>query len=190
MQHERHFGLRAATLVTLVVSASFAALFYAGSLPSGAGASSASVTRALTITWNPSLHGYEYSAASLQVPLGSVVQFVITNFDTSTVPYLPAASDALVAGTVGGAATVTVGGSTSVIHSVAVSDLSHTFTIASGAYQVNVPIPAAPAPGEASVVRFSVVFGSAGSFAWGCVIPCGTDDMTQMGDMFGTLAVD
>ncbi len=190
MEHERRFGLRAATLVTILVAATFATLFYVGAGPSRAGTPGATATRTLAITWDPATSGYEYSVTSLQVPLGAVVEFVITSSDTSTVPYFPAASDAIVSGTVGGVATVTADGVTSALHQVASNDLSHTFTIASGAYQVNVPIPAAPAPGDPVTVRFSVLFATPGSFAWGCVIPCGTDDMTQMGAMFGTLEVE
>ncbi len=191
MTAQGRFRWPAALAVVLVVSAAFAVLFYEGSATGGSGSSASgpSVTRSLTIAWDPSRSTYAYSLSNLQVPLGATVHFVITSYDPDPVASLPTAADASVSGTVGGTITVESAGEATTVDHLAPGTVSHTFTLSSGAYHLNVPIPAASSGGNPVVVRFSAVFATPGSFAWGCVIPCGGQDMTVFGTMFGTLLV-
>lgn len=190
MERNARFGPRAAAIVALLVVAVFGLLFYQGSVSAGPAATTPpSVTRALTIAWSPSQSSYSYASASLQVPVGSVVHFVITSYDPDPVATLPVGTDALVQGTAGGTVSVTQDGATATLDRVSPNALAHTFTISSGVYHLNVPIPAASSASDPVVVTFSATFGVAGAFAWGCVIPCGGQDMTAPGTMYGTLVV-
>jgi heme/copper-type cytochrome/quinol oxidase subunit 2 len=176
-------------VVALVVVASFVVLFYAESANSHASAAGATTDRALTISYDPVTSAYTYARTNINVPLGGTVQFTITSYDPSPAGLLPEASDAQVTGTVGGVMTVSTAGGVSVLSQIAPADVAHTFTLSSGYYHVNIPIPAAPNAGSPVVVRFSVTFATPGVFAWGCVLPCGTDDMSQLGSMYGYLRV-
>ncbi len=189
MERTSRFGLRAAGVVTVAVVALFAVLFYAGSLASGHSAAGPTVDRALTIAYDPAKATYSYSTTNLQIPLGSTVRFTITSYDPSPVGSVPDASALQVSGTVGGTITVQEAGSTMVVHDLAPASVAHTFTMSSGYYHLNVPIPAAPSADSPVVVSFTVTFPDPGSFAWGCVLPCGPDDMTEMGTMFGSVLV-
>lgn len=187
MSPPSRFGIVAALVVSVVVLATFGVLFAVGT-----GANTPpppSSTRALSISWDAASSTYSYRTTNLQVPLGSTVTFVVTNHDPGTVASVPSVSDAVVSGTVGGTMTVSENGTTATVTSVEPASLSHTFTVSSGPYRLNVPIPAAPSAGTPVVVSFTVAFPTPGTFAWGCVLPCGTEDMTRMGTMYGYLLV-
>ncbi len=190
MDDQGYFNLTAAVLVTVVVVAGFAALMWEGSSASGAtGSSLPTVERNLTIQWDPSASSYVYSSAHLSVPLNTHVVFVITNYDPEAASYIPSPSDARVSGTNGATMTVLRDGASSVATEVPFAQVSHTFTISSGIYDVNVPIPVASSSTDPVQVSFSVDFTTPGTFDWGCVILCGTQDMTAPGDMYGTITV-
>ncbi len=146
------------------------------------------VYRNLSIALDPATGTFGYSTTQLSVPTGATVVFTITNHDPM-IATLPTASDAQVVGTVGGTMQLTTGGVVSMLTQVSTSDVSHTFSISSGAYHLNVPIPPASPEGTPTVVSFSVTFPISGTFNWGCAVLCGPSDMMATDAMYGTLTV-
>ena len=140
----------------------------------------------LTINANPANGWPQYTPANFSVPSGTLVEFVITNYDNGSSPV--AAQYAQVNGTVGN--TMTLNG-TQTVHSVNPNVVAHTFTFMSGAYAgFNVPIPvAAGAGGSPTVVTFQAYFNQTGTFTWNCMAPCGSGPMSTPGFMTGTLTV-
>lgn len=188
MQDQRYFNLTAAVLVTVVVLGGFAVIMVEGNAASGS--APPTVQRNLTIAWDPATSSYSYSQVAIHVPLHARVIFTITSYDPDPATYVPLLSDTQVSGTNGGTMMVLQDGRTATSTGLPTGGVSHTFTISSGAYQVNVPIPVAPSSTDPVRVTFSVDFNTPGSFAWGCVILCGTEDMTLPGEMYGTLTAN
>lgn len=192
MSDQRWFNAVAAIAVLAVLVVGAALLVLA---PSGAGTprvtsgpASSTVYRNLTITFNPTAGTYDYSALALAVPTNVRVVFTITNYDPSTAA-LPSASDAVVSGTYDSSPmTVTVNGLVSMTQGLPVNDVSHTFSMSDAFYHLNVPIPPASSPAVPSTVTFSAEFRSTGTYAWGCIVLCGTSGM--MDRMAGYLTVN
>jgi hypothetical protein len=193
MHDSAWFNLVAGTLaIGVVVFGAFAVASPLVATPPPASHSSQGANptnyRNLSISFNPTSGTYDYSSIQLAVPVGVTTIFTITNYDQG-IAWLPSASDARVVGTVGGTMQLTISGQTAQVSSVATNDVSHTFTILSGAYHVSVPIPPASPNGEPSKVTFSVVFSVPGTFNWGCVVLCGPAGMMARDAMYGTLTV-
>lgn len=152
-----------------------------------AGASTTSQQLYLTIAFSPYTGLDEYFPANFTVAANVPVTITITNYDngTNAVP----ASLSQVLGTVGGTETVTNATASGVaLSSVPVSEIAHTFTLITGPYNINVPVPSAQGT-TPTVVTFTVVFTSAGQFDWHCMAPCDGHSMTTAGYMTGTVTV-
>lgn len=127
---------------------------------------------------------------ALTVPANSLVTVTIVNNDAGDTA-LPANSPfAKVTGVVGGSALV----DGVAYNSLTVDKVAHTFTIPS--LGVNVPIPGDVPAGQKDItVTFSFRTGAAGTYAWQCMDPCGSDPagwggpMSMKGYMMGTLTV-
>lgn len=138
-----------------------------------------------------SVDGPAYTPSTkLTLPAHSTVTVTIVNADAGDTP-LPAGSPfSQVTGVLGGQATVD-----GVAYSKLAPDkVAHTFTVPS--LGVNVPIPGDIPAGKSGItVTFSFVTGSAGTFMWQCMDPCGADPngwggpMAMPGYMMGTLTV-
>ena len=176
-------------IAAVVVGGTFALLL----VPSSAGtptatraASTPTVYRNLTVSYQPAEGQFDYTTLDLSVPLHTRVVFTITNFDTTSAA-LPNASVAKVSGTWDGTMTYTDGGVSAALTQLPPGDVSHTFTLSNAFYHVNVPVPAS-ASGAAPVrVVFSVVFNTPGTFTWGCVVLCGEGAMANA--MWGHITV-
>ncbi len=141
----------------------------------------------LTVAYNPFTGLDQYFPANFSVPANVPVAITITNYDNGT--NLVAPEFAKVLGTVGGTETVTTGTATgSVVSSVPANQVAHTFTLITGPYTVNIPIPAAQDT-TPTVVTFTVVFSTPGQFVWHCMAPCDDAAMTTLGFMMGTVTV-
>lgn len=127
---------------------------------------------------------------ALTVPANSLVTVTIVNNDPGDTA-LPANSPfTKVTGVVGDSATV----DGVAYNSLTVDKVSHTFTIPS--LGVNVPIPGDVPAGQKDItVTFSFHTGAAGTYAWQCMDPCGSDPagwggpMSMKGYMMGSLTV-
>ena len=141
----------------------------------------------LAIGYDPYTGLDEYFPANFTVPANAPIVITITNYDNGTNP-VPAALG-MVKGTVDGTATVTDGSGTAiVVRSVPGDQVTHTLTIESSAYDVNVPIPAAQ--GEKPItVSFTLVFAETGQFIWHCMAPCDDVALRTPGFMMGTITV-
>lgn len=192
MRDTSWFNLIAGATAVLIVAFGAVAMAYpAASVPSaalGGPATNPTVYRNLTITFNPATGTFDYSTNAIAVPTGATVVFTITNYDPS-IAMVPNASDARVVGTVGGVMTVHANGQSAVVSSVAVGDIAHTFTISSGAYHLNVPIPPASASDAPTSVTFSVTFNVPGTYTWGCVVLCGPESTMTQDKMYGSLTI-
>ncbi len=192
MRDSSWFNLVAATAaVVIVVIGVFAMVLPATSSPTASlrgPATNPTVYRNLTIAFDPKDGTFDYSSTALAVPMGATAVFTITNYDP-TVAMVPNASYSHVVGTVGGTMTVVANGVSSTLSSVAVSDIAHTFTISSGAYHLNVPIPPASSSNSPTKVTFSVTFNVPGTYTWGCAVLCGPDGSMARDVMYGSLTV-
>ncbi len=141
----------------------------------------------LAVGFNPYTGLDEYFPANFTVPANAPVVITITNYDNGTNP-VPA-SVAMVRGTADGTATVTNGSGNGIaVRSVPTDQVTHTFTIESSAYDVNIPIPAAHDQ-TPTTVSFVLVFTETGQFVWHCLAPCDSAAMTTAGFMMGTITV-
>lgn len=141
----------------------------------------------LTISFDPYTGADKYFPANFSVPADVPVTITITNYDNGTNP-VPS-SFAQVLGTVGGTMSVTnATASGAVVASIPVDQVAHTFTLVSGPYDLNVPVPAAQGQTPSSVT-FTVDFTTSGQFTWHCMAPCDGHAMTTPGYMTGTLTV-
>ena len=140
----------------------------------------------LTVAYNPFTGLDQYFPANFTVPANVPVTIAITNYDNGT--NLVPAEFSKVLGTVGGTETVTTGAAVSTVSSVPADQIAHTFTLITGPYSVNVPIPAAQDQ-TPTVVSFTMVFSTPGQFVWHCMAPCDDAAMTTPGFMTGTVTV-
>lgn len=141
----------------------------------------------LTIAYDPYTGLDEYFPANFTVPANVPVTITVTNYDNGTNPVPAAFSQVL--GTESGTETVTNATSSgTAVRSVPVDQIAHTFTLITGPYDVNVPVPAAQDV-TPTVVVFTVVFTATGQFVWHCMAPCDGSAMTTPGFMTGTVTV-
>ncbi len=141
----------------------------------------------LAIAYDPYTGLDKYFPANFSVPANVPVVITITNYDNGT-NAVPAAFTQVL-GTVDGTETVTNATASGVpVTSVPVGQVAHTFTLITGPYTINVPIPAAQGT-TPTVVTFTVVFTSAGQFQWHCMAPCDDAAMTTPGLMTGFVTV-
>lgn len=192
MREQRWFNLVAVVSVLAVLAVGALLLVAPPTTPrsaTGASASSAPTAyRNLSIVYDAATGGYDYSTRDLSVPAGVTVVFTITNYDPST-GTLPTAASAVVTGTRDGALLGAPGSGAVRVSSIAPGAVSHTFSMSNGFYHLNVPIPPALSVSHPSVVSFSVVFATPGTFDWGCVILCGTPMAGMPDQMFGLVTV-
>ena len=143
----------------------------------------------LTVAFNPVNGMDEYFPANFSVPAHTLVHFVITNYDNGVNLVPTQYSQDL--GVVGGvstwdnssmAAPVTAG-------SVPLNEISHTFTLESGGYMLNVPVPAATDAAHPTTLSFSAYFNTTGTFNWQCMAPCDEGSMATPGYMAGSITV-
>jgi hypothetical protein len=148
--------------VALVVAAGTVVVLTATSAPPVA------VHLALTIEFNPTSWYLTFTPTSFQAPANSIIQFTITNYDPTTHGVVPAFCN--VTGTVNAsmAEVEQLGGSSVklILHALAADQVSHTFTMISGGYDLNVPIPAALSSQSPSVVVFSFQTLGSGVSTW------------------------
>ncbi len=114
---------------------------------------------------------YELQPSSIDVPANTLVHFTIYNYDpvAHPVPWWSVdvngtMDDMMIymgSGGMGG-----MGGQ--MTSSLSPSDISHTFTVQSHGYFLNVPIPVALNNATPSMVKFSVLTGASGEFGWNC----------------------
>jgi plastocyanin len=185
----RRTGLTLAIGIVLVVSLATGIIWatrqYARS-PSGGAPAKDYVS--LTIGLDPATGLDQYSPANFSVPAGVPVQFTITNHDNGTNPV--ANSVGVVRGTVDGTESLSLPGQAAqIITALPGNQVSHTFTVESGGVYVSVAIPAATSSSQPTVVTFTVVFGTPGSYVWMCMAPCDMQAMGVPGFMTGTITV-
>lgn len=152
------------------------------SLPSTQPAQAQTVNVNMTITTDSKLKGQEqpkfsnpdWSQASGAVRVGNTVKLTIVSYDDGAAP--PPQGFDQVKGTVGGVEQVD--GKT--VSTVALKDISHTFSIPS--LNINIPIPVAPTGGSVTVEAM-VPLTKAGTFTWQCFAPCGSGTSGWAGAM-------
>lgn len=141
----------------------------------------------LSVAFNPYTGLDEYFPANFTVPANLPVVITITNYDngTNAVPE----EFTKVKGTVGGIETVTNATANDATLSIVPADqITHTFTLDSAPYDINIPIPAAQGQ-TPTVVTFTAVFSQSGQFVWHCMAPCDDAAMGTLGFMTGTISV-
>ncbi len=144
----------------------------------------------LTVAFNPGSGHDEYFPANFTVPAHVLVVVTITNYDNATNP-VPSA-DGVVTGTLGDTETIlNVSFPNGLVEStVNGTDISHTFTVATGGYQLNIPVPPAASLSVPTTVTFETYFNITGSFVWHCLAPCDMWSMMTPGYMMGTMTVE
>ncbi len=130
-----------------------------------------------------------YFPANFTVPTQTPVLVTITNYDNASNPVTAAV--ARVKGTVGNAVTVQAASDVTgmVMTGVPPGNVAHTFTMDSGGYAINVPIPAANSLSDPVIVTFHAYFNITGTFEWHCMAPCDSASMATPGYMWGTVTV-
>ncbi len=127
-----------------------------------------SISLTLTIQFNPSDWYVTVTPTSFQAAAHSLVQFTIINYDPTT--HLVAPNFCNVTGSVGGTMHETLQGTSSTgqatVFWVTPQDISHTFTMISDGYAINIPIPAASPSGQPSVLTFSFETLATGVSTW------------------------
>ncbi len=153
--------------------------------PPGAG-----YTLYMTVAFNPGSGHDEYFPANFTVPAHVLVAVTIANYDngTNVVPGV----DGLVKGTLGGTETIVNASypDGEIVPGVNGTEISHTFTVATGGYDLNIPVPPAPSLSVPTLVTFETYFNVTGSFVWHCLAPCDMISMMTPGFMMGTMTVE
>lgn len=131
----------------------------------------------------------KYMPANFTVPTHTPVLVTITNYDNASNPVDNAS--AVVRGTVGNVETVRSLSDATAMTMTAVSAtrVAHTFTLDTGGYALNIPIPAASSLANPRIVTFTAYFNVTGAFRWHCLAPCDAASMTTDGYMQGTITV-
>ena len=131
--------------------------------------------------------------AEVSTPLafaaGSLVEFTLVNYDPAAVG--APMSAAAVQGTFASPVRVAAPASAppEPLTALPPATVSHTFTLASGPYSLNIPIPPAATDGSPIVVSFAVYFNATGSFEWFCQAYCDDGGLGGTADMGGPLTV-
>ena len=131
----------------------------------------------------------KYMPANFTVPTHTPVLVTITNYDNASNPVDNAT--AAVQGTVGNVEAVrSLSDATAMtMGAVPASQVAHTFSLDTGGYALNVPIPAALSLANPRIVTFTAYFNVTGAFRWHCLAPCDASSMTTDGYMQGTVTV-
>ncbi|HZY91864.1 MAG TPA: hypothetical protein VFG07_03695 [Thermoplasmata archaeon] len=144
---------------------------------------------AITIEIRSSQGIDEVVSPSIHVRAHTLVVFTVENYDPQVVGAPTAAAG--VHGTFVGPVSIQTSG---MGHPVAFQGLapalvSHTFSADAGAYQFNVPLPAASPSGAPSSVSFAIFFNDTASFAWFCAAYCNDGGLGDSMDMGGPVVV-
>jgi hypothetical protein len=125
----------------------------------------------------------------LVFPAGSLVEFTLVNYDTAAVG--APRSAAAVEGTFAAPVRVAEPASAPPQPLVALppATVSHTFSLASGPYTLNVPIPPAATDSAPTVISFALYFNATGSFQWFCQAYCDDGGLGGTADMGGPVTV-
>ncbi|HYM39991.1 MAG TPA: hypothetical protein VEY12_07600 [Thermoplasmata archaeon] len=156
--------------------------------PTAAGSGPSPEHLYLTVAFNPGTGLDEFFPANFSVDAGVPVTITITNYDNGT--NAVSTADAQVSGTIGNSESVQMWGEAAQnTTSIPVSTVSHTFSILESPYDLNVPIPASTSLSQPTVVTFTVVFDTTGTFVWRCLTPCDSTAMVTPGFMQGTVTI-
>ena len=130
-----------------------------------------------------------YLPANFTVPSHVPVLVTITNYDNASNPVT--GDSARVQGTLGNVESVRAASETTGMEMSAVpgDQVAHTFTLDTGGYAMNVPVPAANRLTDPMIVTFRAYFNVTGSFVWHCRAPCDPVSMDTLGYMRGTVTV-
>jgi hypothetical protein len=130
-----------------------------------------------------------YMPANFTVPAHTLIVVTITNYDNASNPVT--ADVARVQGTLGNLETMRAASESAGMDMAAVptDQVAHTFTLDTGGYALNVPIPRANAMADPMIVTFRAYFNVTGAFEWHCNAPCDRASMSTPGYMRGTLTV-
>ncbi len=130
-----------------------------------------------------------YLPANFTVPTHTPVLVTITSYDNAS-NFVSNAS-AQVFGTVGNVETMRSASDSQgmVMGAIPANRVAHTFTMSTGPYSINVPIPSATSLGNPMIVTFTAYFNVTGSFGWHCMAACDPASMGTPGYMQGTVTV-
>lgn len=160
----------------------------AATTPSTNPSSSGPVSMYLTIVTTPGGMD-QYLPANFSVPANTQINFQVMNYDNGVNNVSSSISQVI--GTLDGTETVSggvPGAPTGALSSLPAGDISHTFSILKGQV-LNVVMPPALGPNQPTVITFSVVFTTPGSYTWLCQAPCDINSMAAPGFMSGTITV-
>ncbi len=126
---------------------------------------------------------------NLTVPAGTWITFYLSNYDTVAVG-APVSDAGLQGAFLGHVELLGAGaGGATPYSGLAPSAVSHTFTMLSGPYDFNVPLPAAASVDAPATVVFTLAFDTTGTFAWYCAAFCDDGGLGGSGPMGGTVTV-
>ncbi len=131
-----------------------------------------------------------YLPANFTVPSHVLVVVTIANYDNASNPVDDLTAH--VQGTLGNLETMHLASEATGMDMTAVprDQVAHTFTLDTGGYAMNVPIPVAQSLADPMIVTFRAYFNITGSFVWHCSAPCDSASMASLGYMRGTLTVE
>jgi hypothetical protein len=132
---------------------------------------------------------YGYAVTSVFVPHARQVDFTITNWDPQSHSVMP--QYLVVSGTMDEMTVYMHGGMMGgtqgqMMGSLTAGQISHTFTMMTGGYSLNIPVPAAPDSSTPSVLTFTMLVNGPMSLEWGCM----ANGMGDPGAMTGTFVVN
>lgn len=133
----------------------------------------------------------QYLPANFSVPINTPINFEIANYDNGVNNV--SSSVTQIQGTTDGTESVQggiPGGPQGAVSSLPIDDISHTFSIVHGPQTLNALMPPAVGPNQPTIVTFTVVFTTAGTFTWMCQAPCDPGSMAVPGFMSGTITVN
>ncbi len=130
-----------------------------------------------------------YLPANFTVPAHTLVVVTITNYDNASNPVT--GEMARVRGTLGNIETMRAASEASGMDMAAIpaDQVAHTFTLDTGGYALNVPIPRANTLADPMIVTFRAYFNITGAVEWHCNAPCDPASMDTLGYMRGTVTV-
>ncbi len=130
-----------------------------------------------------------FCPGNFTVMSNTTIVFTFLIYDTNVSQATP--EDSLVQGVVNGTEEIIAapGAAPENVSTLPGAEVSHTFTIAMNGTIVNIPMPAAAAPGEPATVIVSVVFNQTGTFAWYCNPYCEPYRIQPGDGMAGTVTV-
>lgn len=190
----RTTGAIVAVSTTLIVLALVATYFLVLAPPTSP-ASPSTDTVQFVIAKDPTSGLFAITPNATHLPANSVVRVSILNFDPEnhSVP----GADCAVAGTLngtmmwswmrGGMMGGGYGMGPQMRYNLSAAEVSHTFTLRSSGYDLNVPIPVAHSASDPSVVNFSFAVHGAAELPWSCE---GAGMEPAMNGMMGSFWVD